>query len=82
MMKIIQPEGMYTTPSYVHAIRAGNTLYLAGHVARDAQGNVVGAGDVAAQARQVYANIGKVLKAAGADWSHIVKNDDLSFGPR
>ena len=73
MLKIIQPEGMYTTPSYVHAIRAGNTLYLAGQVARDAQGNVVGAGDAAAQARQVYANIGRVLKAAGADWAHIVK---------
>jgi len=73
MLKIIQPEGMYTTPSYVHAIRAGNTLYLAGQVSRDGQGNVVGAGDAAAQARQVYANIGTVLKAAGADWSHIVK---------
>lgn len=73
MFKIIQPEGMYTTPSYVHGIRAGNTLYLAGQVSRDAQGNIVGAGDAAAQARQVYANIGKVLKAAGADWSHIVK---------
>ncbi len=71
--EIIQPDGMYKTPSYVHAIRAGNTLYLAGQVARDEQGNVVGVGDAAAQAHQVYANIGKVLKAAGADWSRIVK---------
>lgn len=71
--EIIQPDTMYKTPSYVHAIRAGNTIYLAGQVARDEQGNVVGAGDVTAQARQVYANISKILKAAGADFSHIVK---------
>ena len=72
MLKIIQPEGMYTTPSYVHAIRAGNTLYLAGQVARDEHGAVVGQ-DAAAQARQVYTNIGRVLAAAGARWTDVVK---------
>ncbi|MGH2403575.1 MAG: RidA family protein [bacterium] len=71
--QIIQPKGMYTTPNYVHALRAGNTLYVAGQVARDEHGNLVGEGDVAAQARQVYRNIGTVLAAAGADWRHIVK---------
>jgi len=70
--KIIQPEGMYKTPSYVHAIRAGNTLYLAGQVARDENGAVVGK-DAATQARQVFANIGRVLAAAGAHWADIVK---------
>ncbi len=70
--KIIQPEGMYKTPSYVHAIRAGNTLYLAGQVARDENGAVVGK-DAATQARQVFANIGRVLAAAGARWADIVK---------
>jgi enamine deaminase RidA (YjgF/YER057c/UK114 family) len=72
-MTIIQPDGMYRTPSYVHAIRAGNTLYLAGQVARDEQGQVVAPGDAAAQARQVYRNIGRVLTAAGAGFGHIVK---------
>jgi enamine deaminase RidA (YjgF/YER057c/UK114 family) len=71
--EIIQPDGMYRTPSYVHAIRAGNTLYLAGQVARDEHGNVIGAGDAAAQARQVYKNIGRILAAAGADWTNIVR---------
>jgi 2-iminobutanoate/2-iminopropanoate deaminase len=69
---IFQPEGMYRTPSYVHAIRAGNTLYVAGQVARDEQGAVVGR-DASTQARQVYANIGRVLEAAGARWTDIVK---------
>jgi enamine deaminase RidA (YjgF/YER057c/UK114 family) len=70
--EIIQPDGMYKTPSYVHAIRAGNTLYLAGQVARDEHGAVVGQ-DAAAQARQVYTNIGRVLAAAGARWTDVVK---------
>ena len=70
--KIIQPDGMYKTPSYVHAIRAESTLYLAGQVARDEHGAVVGQ-DAATQARRVYANIGLVLAAAGARWTDIVK---------
>jgi 2-iminobutanoate/2-iminopropanoate deaminase len=70
---LIQPEGMYRTPSYVHAIRARDTLYLAGQVARDAQGQVVSPGDAGGQARQVFENIGRVLAAAGAGFGHIVK---------
>lgn len=70
--EIIRPDGMYTTPSYNHGLRAGNTLYLAGQVARDENGAVVGK-DATTQARQVYANIGRVLAAAGARWTDIVK---------
>ncbi|MDR7417742.1 MAG: RidA family protein [Armatimonadota bacterium] len=70
---LIQPDGMYRTPSYVHAIRAGTTVYLAGQVARDAHGQVVAPGDAAIQARQVFQNIGRVLAAAGAGFQHIVK---------
>ncbi len=72
-LTVIQAEGVHQTPSYVHAIRAGNTLYLAGQVARDEHGDLIGAGDAAAQARQVYKNLGRVLAAVGADWSHVVK---------
>jgi enamine deaminase RidA (YjgF/YER057c/UK114 family) len=71
--RIIQPDGMYRTSSYVHAIRAGTTLYIAGQVARDERGEVVAPGDAAAQARQVYENLGRVLAAAGAGWRNIVK---------
>src|SRR3989304_2623859 len=62
--EIIQPDGMYKTPSYVHAIRAGNTLYLAGQGARDEHG-AGGGQEAAAQARQVDTNIGRGLAAAG-----------------
>jgi 2-iminobutanoate/2-iminopropanoate deaminase len=70
--QIVQPEGVHRNPSYVHAVRAGNTLYLAGQVGRGPDGKPVGP-DAAAQARQVYANIGRILAAAGADWTDVVK---------
>jgi len=69
----IEPTRMYRPSTYVHAIRAGNTIYVAGQVARDENGELVAPGDAAGQARQVYANLGRVLEKAGADWSHVVK---------
>jgi 2-iminobutanoate/2-iminopropanoate deaminase len=69
----IHPEGIYRPASYAHAMRAGDTLYVAGQVARGLDGELVGPGDAAAQARQVYANLGAVLAAAGAGPEHVVK---------
>lgn len=58
---------------YAHAIRAGNTIYVAGQVALDPQGNLVGPGDIDAQATQAYENLRRVLAAAGATFDSIVK---------
>ena len=41
-------------------------VFVAGQVAEDADGNLVGDGDLAAQARQAFANVGRALAAAGA----------------
>ena len=68
-----QPDGMYKPATYDHAMRAGNTLYVAGQVARDANGNLVAPGDAAAQARQVYANLSVILEAAGTPRESVVK---------
>ena len=73
LFEAIQPDGMYRPPTYVHAMRAGNTIYVAGQVAKDEHGDVVAPGDAEAQARQAYANLQRVLQAAGADWSNVVK---------
>ncbi len=54
-------------------MRAGNTVYVAGQVARDVNGNLVAPNDAAGQARQVYHNLGRVLEAAGAKPEHVVK---------
>jgi 2-iminobutanoate/2-iminopropanoate deaminase len=58
---------------YTDAVRAGDLLFVSGCVALDESGNVVGAGDVVAQARQVFANIRLVLAAAGATFADVVK---------
>lgn len=69
----IEPSDMYTTPSYVHGMRAGNTLYVAGQIAKDESGTLVAPGDAEAQARVVFENLGKVLAAAGAKPEYVVK---------
>ena len=58
---------------YTDAVRAGNLLFVSGCVSVDAEGNVVGVGDVVAQARQVFANIRLCLAAAGATFADVVK---------
>ena len=69
----VVPAGMYTPGSYDHATWAGSTLYVSGQVATDADGNIVAPGDAAGQAKQVWANVGRVLDAAGVGCEHVVK---------
>jgi 2-iminobutanoate/2-iminopropanoate deaminase len=57
---------------YADAVAAGDTLYVSGIVPVDAEGAVVG-DDVVAQARQVFALMGRVLAAAGAGPADVVK---------
>ena len=57
---------------YSHAIRAGNTLYLAGQVAFDRNGDIVGE-TVEEQARQVWRNIRDILEGAGSSIADVVK---------
>ena len=51
----------------------GRLLYVSGQVARDTDGNVVGKGDMRAQARQVFQNLRQVLQAAGGDFKDLMK---------
>ena len=53
--------------------RVGNLIFLSGQAAIDAHGAIVGAGDFAAQAEQVFANLAQVLKAAGSDLDKVIK---------
>ena len=57
---------------YEYAIRSGNTLYLAGQVALDENGIMVGT-TTKEQARKTWDNIGIVLAAAGASIKDVVK---------
>lgn len=54
-------------------LEGGRLLYISGQVAWDASGNIVGKGDVSAQARQTFENLRGVLQAAGGDLSSLMK---------
>jgi len=71
----MNPPGLSTPTGYSHVVsaRGGRTVYVAGQVALDVKGQVVGEGDLAAQTRQVFANLETALKAAGASFDDVVK---------
>ena len=64
-----KPQGF----SYGFEVKHGRLVFIAGQVARDANNQVVGKGDLAAQFRQVCANIQAVMNAAGGEMTDIVK---------
>ena len=71
----INPPDLMKPVGYSHGyeITGGRVLVIAGQVAKDAEGRVVGKGDVVAQFRQVCANIAAVVGAAGGHMSDVVK---------
>lgn len=73
----INPAGLYESLGYGFSHAAvqdgGRTLHLAGQVAWDATGAIVGAGDLAAQTRQALANLKAVLAEVGASPADIVR---------
>jgi enamine deaminase RidA (YjgF/YER057c/UK114 family) len=74
-LELINPEDLHTPQSYTHVIAATGSrlVFIAGQAADDAQGNLVGPGDLAAQARQAFANVGRSLVAAGARPEQVTK---------
>jgi enamine deaminase RidA (YjgF/YER057c/UK114 family) len=71
----INPEDLPTPLSYTHVIVATGSrlVFVAGQEPEDEQGNLVGPGDLAAQARQVFANLGRALAAGGARPDQVAK---------
>ena len=67
---VAPPSGLYS-----HAVRVSGAdlLFVSGQTAGDVDGNLVGDGDAAAQTRQVFRNLGKVLDAAGAGFEDVVE---------
>lgn len=65
------PAGVYQPAAYSQLCRVGNTLYVAGQTAQDEQGDIVGVGDIAAQAEQAFRNVGTILESQGAGFSDI-----------
>src|SRR5262245_13467632 len=66
----LKPLGMY---SNVACARGGTVVFISGQVAVDAQGRVVGKGNMEAQAAQVFENLKLALEAAGATFQDVLK---------
>ena len=62
---------------YSQAVQAGNTLYISGQIPIDPATGKVVEGNIREQTEQVMKNIGAVLRAAGADYNHVVKSTCL-----
>jgi len=69
--KLSRPIGVFSQAVKIPV--AGHLVFVSGLTARDAQGNVVGKGDVKAQTRRVLENLRTILGEAGATLEDVVK---------
>ena len=75
-IKRTNPPTLSKPTGYTHVVEtvgAVKTVYISGQIAFDGNGNVVGAGDMKAQAEQVFKNLETALRAAGATFADVVK---------
>lgn len=71
---IIPPGSAPPLAPYSPGVRVGNTIYVSGILAMDADGNTVGAGDIRAQTRHVIESIKSVVEAGGGKLSDVAFN--------
>ncbi|MFD3594213.1 RidA family protein [Nocardia sp. NPDC058640] len=72
---LVNPKDLPAIDLYrqVAVATGSRTVYIAGQVSWDADGNTVGAGDLAAQIAQSYRNVGIALAEVGATFADVVK---------
>ena len=80
--QVIQPQGLPKPPTYSHAVKTGNTVYIAGQIAQDAQGRLVGVGDIEAQAVRVFENLKLALASVNATFDDVAKITVFVTDPR
>lgn len=73
--RYINPKGLVKPTGYTHLVIApdGRTVYIAGQVAFDSAGKLVGEGDFAAQANQVFRNLQHALESVGGSTADLIK---------
>lgn len=72
----LNPPALHANPAFTQVVAVSGparTIYVGGQNAVDAGGAIVGVGDIAAQARQIFANLEAALAAAGAGLEHMAR---------
>jgi len=75
-VKRTNPPALSAPTGYTHIVEVtgpAKTIYISGQIAYDKDGHLVGAGDMKAQAEQVFKNLQTALTAAGATFADVVK---------
>ena len=75
-LEYIKPSSMNNERAaeraYGYGVRSDNLVFISGQVPRDANGDMVGIGDPAAQATKVFDNMRKVVEAAGGTMADVI----------
>lgn len=73
--RLSSPPTMHKPNGYSHMaeIAGGKLVYIAGQVALNKDGQLVGKEDFAAQLQQVFENLDEALKSAGGSFADVVK---------
>jgi len=71
-MKILNPKNIYHSPRYYSGVKAGNTIYTAGRVPLDLEGNVVAPNDARAQTEYIMEDLKLILAEGGATFQDVV----------
>lgn len=73
--RFLNPDALAPPAGYSHVVEAsaGRLVYISGQLPLEPSGELVGAGEIAAQTRQVFENLSAALAAVGASWSEVVK---------
>jgi enamine deaminase RidA (YjgF/YER057c/UK114 family) len=74
-LELINPKDLPTPQTYTQVVVAAGSklVFLSGQEPEGIDGKLVGQGDLATQARQVFSNLGRALAAAGARTEQVVK---------
>ncbi len=70
---VSSPDAPKAIGPYSQAVRAGQLLFLSGQVPLDPATGLLVDGDIAAQTRRVFENLGAVLQAGGRSFSDVVR---------
>lgn len=72
--RLTEVPGLAASGRYSHAVVAsGRLAFVSGQISVDAEGNVVGVDDLAAQTGQVLSNLHAIVTELGAGWADVVR---------